>query len=390
MVNTLGKTLQNLSGPVLITGHTGFKGTWMTLLLQQLGVSVVGYSLKPEKDSLYDRANLNGKIPEKFADIRNHKKLNKFVEKHKPSVIFHMAAQPLVLESYKKPLETFDINVLGTANLGLKYGITNLEEFDQNLSRRVLRHALKRGVSTFDTAPDYGSAEELIGATLIPNDEAQIVTKIPTRESYTYEYVSSCLASSLKKLRQNKIFGVMFHDPDIYKKNEIQEISKKLLDSGTVEHLGFSAYSLNALLDAKQMNPNWTIFQVPENILDRRLINSRELVEMARERNILYVRSIFLQGLLLVEPEVLPGKFKKYEKIFQNLHSAAESLGMKSLDLCLSYNSSIAWSSGTIVAAASTAQLDEIFDFKFPRTKFPQLETLPEHVLDPRRWSELN
>jgi CDP-glucose 4,6-dehydratase len=117
VANTLGKTLQNLPGPVLITGHTGFKGTWMTLLLQQLGISVVGYSLKPEKDSLYERSNLKGKIPEKFADIRNYKVLKKFIEKHKPSVIFHMAAQPLVLESYKLPLETFDVNVMGTANL---------------------------------------------------------------------------------------------------------------------------------------------------------------------------------------------------------------------------------------------------------------------------------
>jgi CDP-glucose 4,6-dehydratase len=113
----LGNTLQNLPGPVLITGHTGFKGTWMTLLLQQLGVSVIGYSLQPEKDSLYDRAKLTGHISEEFADIRNYKKLKKFIEKHKPSVIFHMAAQPLVIESYKKPLETFDVNVLGTTNL---------------------------------------------------------------------------------------------------------------------------------------------------------------------------------------------------------------------------------------------------------------------------------
>lgn len=117
MANTLGKTLKNLPGPVLITGHTGFKGTWMTLFLEQLGVSVIGYSLKPEKDSLYHRAKLKGRIPEKFADIRNYNKLKKFVEKHQPSIIFHMAAQPLVLESYKIPLETFDINVKGTANL---------------------------------------------------------------------------------------------------------------------------------------------------------------------------------------------------------------------------------------------------------------------------------
>jgi len=114
---TLGKTLQNLPGPVLITGHTGFKGTWMTLLLQHLGIPIVGYSLKPEQDSLYDRAKLQGQIPEIYGDIRNYKKLKKFIEKHKPSVIIHMAAQPLVLESYKIPLTTFDVNVMGTANL---------------------------------------------------------------------------------------------------------------------------------------------------------------------------------------------------------------------------------------------------------------------------------
>jgi CDP-glucose 4,6-dehydratase len=113
----LGKTLQNLPGPVLITGHTGFKGAWMTLLLQHLGISVVGYSLKPEKDSLYSRAKLKGQIPEKFGDIRSYKKLKNFINVHQPSVIIHLAAQPLVLESYRIPLETFDVNVMGTANL---------------------------------------------------------------------------------------------------------------------------------------------------------------------------------------------------------------------------------------------------------------------------------
>jgi CDP-glucose 4,6-dehydratase len=113
----LGNALQQLPGPVLITGHTGFKGTWMTLLLQYLGIPVIGYSLKPEKDSLYSRAKLNGQIPEKFGDIRNYKKLKNFITAHQPHVIVHMAAQPLVLESFRIPLETFDVNVMGTANL---------------------------------------------------------------------------------------------------------------------------------------------------------------------------------------------------------------------------------------------------------------------------------
>ncbi len=117
MTINLGNALEKLPGPVLITGHTGFKGTWMTLLLQHLGIPVIGYSLKPEKDSLYSRAKLNGQIIEKFGDIRNYKKLKNFIKSHQPSVIVHMAAQPLVLESYKIPLETFDINVMGTANV---------------------------------------------------------------------------------------------------------------------------------------------------------------------------------------------------------------------------------------------------------------------------------
>ena len=279
--------------------------------------------------------------------------------------------------------------VLGTANLGSSYGINNSEQFDQGQSRSVLSHAIRRGINTFDTATEYGSAEELIGATVSSDANPRIVTKIPSRDSYTFEYVSKCLDFSLSKLKQNKIYGLMFHDPDVHKKNEIQDISKRLLDSGKIEHLGFSAYNLNTLLDAKQTNPSWTIFQVPENILDQRLTNSSELVEMARAKNIFHVRSIFLQGLLVSKPTEIPAKFRNYEQIFRNLHLAAVSLGINTVDLCISYASSISWSSGIIVAAASTSQLDEILDFKFLGTDFHQFETLPGHILDPRRWNEL-
>ena len=71
------KTLRDLTGPVLITGHTGFKGTWMTLLLEHIGFNVIGYSLKPEKDSLFNLAKRTGKIEEVFEDIRDRKKTGK-------------------------------------------------------------------------------------------------------------------------------------------------------------------------------------------------------------------------------------------------------------------------------------------------------------------------
>jgi CDP-glucose 4,6-dehydratase len=117
MNSRLNSLINLLDGPVLVTGHTGFKGTWLTLLLEELGVEVVGYSLAPEVDSLYSRIGREGKILEEYADIRNLSSIQNFIMRTKPVAVFHLAAQPLVMQSYKSPRETFETNVLGTVNL---------------------------------------------------------------------------------------------------------------------------------------------------------------------------------------------------------------------------------------------------------------------------------
>lgn len=109
--------LQNSPGPVLVTGHTGFKGTWLTLLLSELGIQTVGYSLPAEDNSMHQRLNRNGAIVEQFGDLKDKKKLEDFFTATKPSYVMHMAAQPLVLESYREPLKTFETNVMGTINV---------------------------------------------------------------------------------------------------------------------------------------------------------------------------------------------------------------------------------------------------------------------------------
>jgi len=113
----IGTELKLLSGPVMVTGHTGFKGTWLTLFLEKLGVPVVGYSLEPSNDSLFVKLGRVGKIVESFQDIRDSKSLERFMEVQKPSVVLHMAAQSLVLNSYQSPKETFEINSQGTVNV---------------------------------------------------------------------------------------------------------------------------------------------------------------------------------------------------------------------------------------------------------------------------------
>jgi CDP-glucose 4,6-dehydratase len=117
MESNVATQMRALDGPVLITGHTGFKGTWLTRYLLKSGIEVVGYSLPPKETDLYTRAGLEGAIDEQFSDIRSITDLEAFVKRTKPQAIFHLAAQPLVLESYREPLSTFETNVMGTANL---------------------------------------------------------------------------------------------------------------------------------------------------------------------------------------------------------------------------------------------------------------------------------
>ena len=116
MRNSSLKTYKNLK--VIVTGSTGFKGAWLCFWLYLIGAKVVGISLKPEKNSiLFKKLLLQKKIKQFYLDIRNFKKLNQIIKKEKPDIIFHLAAQSVVSESYINPLLTMTTNVIGSANI---------------------------------------------------------------------------------------------------------------------------------------------------------------------------------------------------------------------------------------------------------------------------------
>lgn len=103
---------------VLITGHTGFKGTWMCEVLLNLGAEVFGYALNPSTDpSLFEISGMKNRIHSYEGDIRDLEHLKSVFEEAQPEVVIHMAAQPLVRESYKSPAYTYEVNVMGTVNV---------------------------------------------------------------------------------------------------------------------------------------------------------------------------------------------------------------------------------------------------------------------------------
>lgn len=103
---------------VLVTGHTGFKGTWLTIWLRQLGASVVGYALPPPTEpSLFELTKIGKDITSIEGDVRDLDHLRTTVKKAEPEVIFHLAAQPLVRESYADPVTTLSTNVMGTVHI---------------------------------------------------------------------------------------------------------------------------------------------------------------------------------------------------------------------------------------------------------------------------------
>ncbi|QED23892.1 CDP-glucose 4,6-dehydratase [Candidatus Deianiraea vastatrix] len=105
---------------IFLTGHTGFKGAWLALILHKMGAKVFGFSLEPQdiRGNLYNILNIENTIEKSYiGDICNLEELKKAYEESRPDIVFHLAAQPFVLRSYKNPIETYQTNIIGLANL---------------------------------------------------------------------------------------------------------------------------------------------------------------------------------------------------------------------------------------------------------------------------------
>jgi len=207
---------------------------------------------------------------------------------------------------------------LGTVQFGMNYGMSNLRgrtppaEVDH-----ILRLAADNGVQVLDTAAVYGDSEVVLGQLLAPDHDFRIVTKTPSFKTSTIHaadaiHLRETFHRSLENLRQGNVYGLLVHHADdllVPGGERIFAEMQRLLEEGLVRKIGVSVYSgqqIDSILEV--YTPD--IVQLPLNLFDQRLLESGHLEKLKRRGVEVHARSVFLQGLLLVEPDRVPPHFR--------------------------------------------------------------------------------
>ena len=170
---------------VLITGHTGFKGSWMCMVLLKAGAKITGYALDaPTKPGLFELCQLDKKMDSVYGDIRDLQHLKQVFERTQPEIVIHMAAQPIVRTSYQEPVYTYDVNVMGTVNVLECVRLTKSVQSFLNVTTDKVYKNLER-------QEGYAEDEELNGYDPYSNSKS-------CSELVTSSYVNSFFAPQIK------------------------------------------------------------------------------------------------------------------------------------------------------------------------------------------------
>lgn len=255
---------------------------------------------------------------------------------------------------------------LGTAQFGADYGVASSSGIPTRAEvRKILNLAWKAGIDTLDTASAYGNSEQVLGSIGILN--WNVVTKVP-RYDIEPESVRSWLFShvqnSLKMLKVDHIHGLLLHDPSALLKSSGRDLAEALIElrgSGAVKNIGFSIYSPDILPSLIAiLRPD--LIQAPLNIFDQRIIRSGWLDRLTSEGIEVDVRSIFLQGLLIMEPNNRPSYFDKWAEVFNPWDCFVDKSGDSRVATCLKFIGQHENVSRVITGIDNIAHLEQLLE----------------------------
>ena len=282
--------------------------------------------------------------------------------------------------------------ILGTAQFGQTYGIKKTK-LSKEEAKKIILSSKSLNIDFVDTSPTYGKAEAILGECNLK--KMFVITKLPQMPlevKNKEKWISEILYGSLKKLNLSSFHAVLFHDPQIFYKNEVKQIYKilcKLKDEKIISSIGASIYSPKIL---KIIFPEYKldIIQAPINIFDQRILSSKYLDLLKKNKVLIHARSIFLQGLLLDEKNFENKYFIKWKKNFLELKKTASDNDLSLLEFCLGFINSNEHIDRFLIGIDNIDQLKMIAsslekqivikeDLKF-------LSSNDKNLIDPRRW----
>jgi len=291
--------------------------------------------------------------------------------------------------------------VLGTAQIGMQYGIANKTgQPDSINAETIIREAWNGGINEFDTAQAYGESEKVLGNAfdnLNIKHSAKVITKFSMNLNHNIEKeLRNSILTSLNNLRIDKLHGILLHREEYlnYWNEGLGETLNSFRSEGLVKHLGVSV-STPEFGKMAMEEKDITIIQVPSNILDRRFERAGIFNKAEEKKKTIYIRSVFLQGLLLLNPEKLSKSMEFTYNVLKKFNMLADQCGLSRQQLAIGFIMK-AYPYAKIVFGAETSRQvksnlsvlgntkmvsDEIVD-----EARDQFNDVRENILNPALW----
>ena len=285
---------------------------------------------------------------------------------------------------------------LGTAQFGMDYGISRPGgKTDPDEVRRVLDVAAQNHIRIVDTAALYGTSEEVLGHALPANHGFSIVTKTPVFSGTeitadSARLVELSLRRSLTNMRLRAVYGLLIHHADdalAKGGNLLLEKMQELKRRGQTQKIGVSVYraeQIDRVLDRFSID----IIQIPLNVFDQRLLRSGHLMKLKQAGIEIHARSVFLQGLLLMEPSSLPSYFDSIKAHLARYHEYLKNEGLTPVQGAIGFVAGLDAVDIVLCGVNNHLQLEEICSQWKPcdAGRFSEFAVSNEGIVDPSRW----
>ncbi len=289
--------------------------------------------------------------------------------------------------------------VLGTAQFGMPYGIANKNgQPDQDMVTTIVHEAWGNGIREFDTAQGYGTSEQVLGDAILKlglTEDVRVISKFdPNLDHLNINDMSNALNESLERVGVSYIYGMMLHREEMLSlwDKGLSKILHGFVASGKVKNIGVSVYSPEKAVQALNIE-GIDMVQLPTNVLDRRFEEAGVFQLADKKRKKIYIRSAFLQGLILMDVDEIPEKMFFVKPIIEKLESISSDLKLSRQELALRYIKTEMPQAKVVIGVDTPKQIKENikgwnkqFNSSLAQKVKKLFNNVDEKILNPTLW----